>query len=139
MTRPAGRLAARLVGRFPYVGQADGRVEPVEEAERRGGVLEQRPREVAVEVDAQRVLAGLVLQRLQQPGGQVAEEQHSDVLAARLGLARLGRVAAPAQAVHQERRLQEHLERLRRRRSRAPAAQRRQTGSELREEVVTGY
>jgi len=103
-------MVSRLVCRAPDVGQGHGRVEPVEDAERQRHVAEQRPQQVAVELLAGGVVRRLLhLQRVPQVDGQVHDEQQRHQIPAGLVLLAFLGVAAPAQAVHDHRRLDHDL------------------------------
>ena len=85
-------------------------MEPVKERQGQRRVTQKRPQRMAVKVDA--VAVGLVrfdLERLDDPQSDVAHNEERDQFPARLVRLQRRAVAATAQSVDDERRLQNHL------------------------------
>lgn len=104
-------LQARLVAGLPDLGEGDGGVEAVEDAERQGEALHQGPGDESVEVKLNRVGEDFLgFKGVDEPHGDVADEQEGDGLARRLGALLFGQVHAAPGHVRDEQHLQDHLE-----------------------------
>lgn len=106
-----------LVRPFPDLTQAHGRVEPVEYGQWHGHVRDYGPRPQAIEMElyGMRVSPGL-LQRVDGPHGQVADQQERDDLSAGLFAYLVGSDAWPPRRVQYEHRLTKRLHQRRGRR-----------------------
>lgn len=99
-----------LVRALPYLAQAHGRMESVEDSQRHGHVRDDGPGPKAVEVQLYGVRVGPgLLQRVDGPHGQVADQQERDDLAARFLAHLVGRDARPPGRVQYEHGLTERL------------------------------
>lgn len=99
-----------LVRALPYLAQAHGGVEPVEDGQRHGHVRDDGPGPQAVEVQLYGMGVGArLLQRVDGPHGQVADQQERDDLAAGLPAYLVRRDARPPGRVQYEHRLAERL------------------------------
>lgn len=95
---------------FPDLTQAHGRVEPVEYGQRHGHVRDDGPRPGPVEIQLYGMRVGArLLQRVDGPHGQVADQQERDDLAAGLLAYLIRRHARPTGRVQYEHRLTERL------------------------------
>lgn len=104
-------LQARLVAGLPYLRERDRAVEPVEDAERQGDPLDDGPGEEPVEVELHRVRHHFLrLERVDDPHGQVADQQEGDHLSARLAAVVLRQVDPPARHVRDEHHLKYDLQ-----------------------------
>jgi len=99
-----------LVRPFPDLTEAHGRVEPVEYRQWHGHVRDYGPRPQAVEVQLYGMRVGpRLLQRVDGPHGQVADQQERDDLPAGLLAYLVGRDTRPPGRVQYEHRLAERL------------------------------
>ena len=74
-----------LPGILPDVGEADGGMKAIVDTERNRDVAEDGPRLRTVELNLQGVVIGLLrLESVNDPHGEVAEQQESDILSPRL-------------------------------------------------------
>ena len=104
-------LEARLVAGLPDLGERDGAVEPVEDAERYADPLHEGPGQEAVEVDLHGIGRDLLrLERVDDPHGDVADEEEGDDLPAGLAAVVLRQMDPPARDVGDEEHLQDDLE-----------------------------
>lgn len=98
MTRLLARLLqTRLVTSLPDLGQRHGAMEPVEDAQRQGDPLHNRPSEESVEIKLHRIGNNLLgFKSVDHPHGHIADQQESDHLPAGLAAIVLRQMNSPA-------------------------------------------
>lgn len=108
-------LSTRFVSGIPDISKTDAGVKPEEHDERKGNMAEDGPEHLAV-VGVPHVEAvwRLVWEGVEDPHAHVSDDEEHDDLSARLRAPQLPGVAAAAQGVHDERCLDDDLEKLRR-------------------------
>lgn len=101
-----------LIGRLPYVHEADGGVEAVEHGQWQSEMAEHGPEQAAVELGAIVSTHGLTLdlECLCDPHGHVADNEEGDELTAWLLQSQSSGVTATPQSVDDERRLEKYLD-----------------------------
>lgn len=104
-------LQSRLVTRLPYFGQRNCRMESMKDAEWQSDTLHYCPRQEAVEFELYWVrLNFLSFERVDDPHGDVANEEEGDHLPAWLGPVVFWQVDAATRHVCYEKELENHLE-----------------------------
>lgn len=108
--RAGSSLQSSFVASLPNFGERDGRVEPVEDAQRQSDALDDGPSEEAVELQLHRVgLHFLGLEGVDHPHGHVADQQEGHDLSAGLRAVMFWEMDASAGYVRDEEKLQYHL------------------------------
>lgn len=104
-------LEPRLVAGLPYLGERDGRMEAMEDAQGQGDPLYDGPRQEPVELELHRVRLDLLrLERVDDPHRHVAYEQEGDDLPPGLRTVMLRQMDATARYVRYEQQLKDDLE-----------------------------
>lgn len=108
--RPVRLVETRFIAGLPDLRERDRAVEPVEDAERQSDPLHDGPGEEPVEIELHRVRHHFLrLERVDDPHGQVADQQEGDYLSARLAAIVLRQVNPSTRNVRDEQHLKDHL------------------------------